>query len=378
MTESAALDKLFRADRVVVIVIDNPHLAIASRIGQLTKRVLDNVGGNEIVITGNYPISINGVSSNARMIPILPHRHIEDEQAFIDSFIDFSKLELLNNITMPVSKLNLFEVAGYDSLVFAYRASYEIDSSLPDDITGYYDVIFIIGSSHFNYPFPERIIADFKRKRLTDDNTRIIGIPIGPMSGPLSPHWTDACDQVILADKPSLEVLKRINPELKGIILPDLFTGIPKLPSGKAPDGEGKTRMLIDWTFIHNWQLKGVLSELSASQLKDKVQLYMTAVSDETPKMLWAKWGHLLEDLNPKWIIVGTDEYYSSLAEMELVIGFVFGRDIWVWRKNKDGMFICDFAGWWRAFGFEGPVVPVASPQKLIGNIERKLPELNR
>jgi len=373
MTESAAaVDKLFQAKRAVVVVIDNPHLAIASRIGQLTKRVLDNVGSNEIVITGNYPVNIEGINSSARMIPILPHRHIEDEQAFIDSFVDFSQLDLLNNIMMPVSRLNLFEVAGYDSLVFAYRASYEIDSSLPKDIAGYYDVVLIIGSSHFNYPFPERIIADFKRKKLIDDNTRMIGIPIGPMSGPLSPHWTDACDQVILAKQQSLDVLKRINPELSGVVLPELFAGIPKLPSQHAPDGEGRIRVFIDWTFIHNWQLKAVLSELSSRSLKEKIQLYMTAVSDETPKMLWAKWGHLLEELNPKWITIGTDEYYSSIAQMEIVIGFVFGRDIWVWRNNIDGIFICDFAGWWRAFGFEGPT-PIASPQKLIDNIEEKL-----
>ncbi len=374
MTQLSSLNKIFEAKRAFVIIIDNPHLAIASRIRKLTNRILEAVSTDAVVITGNYQPDLQSVSSSVRMISIQPHRHIEDEKAFIDSYLEFSNLELLNNITLPVSKLNLFEAAGYDTLVFAYRASYEIDSTLPDDIDGYYDKVIILGSSHFNYPFPERIIADLKQKALIDDKTELIGVPVGPMSGPLSPHWADACDKVILSDRKSLDVLNRVNPELKGVIEPALFEGVASVPNGCAPDGDGKKRLLIDWTFIHNWQLKALLSELANSDIKNDIRIYLTAVSDETKEMLWAKWSHLLEELNPGWVEIGTDEYYLSANQMEYVIGFVFGRDVWVWKEdvNYKGVFVCDFSGWWRAFGFSGPT-PIATPSKVVSKLEREI-----
>ena len=374
MAESSLLDTLFQSERVFVIIIDNPHLAITSRIEQLTERILGATSTNDIVITGNCRSELQKINSSARMISIEPHRHIENEREFIESYLEFGNLDLLNNITMPVSRLSLFDVAGYDSLVFAYRASYEIDSSLPDDISGHYDKVIIIGSSHFNYPFPERIIAELKNRGLINNKTEMIGVPVGPKSGPLSPHWTDACDKVILPDQKSLDVLKRVNPELNGIISSELFEGIPSIPSGNAPDGGGKLRLLIDWTFIHNWQLKALLSELSSNDVKNEIQVYLTVVSDETKEMLWAKWPHLLEELNPGWVTIGTEEYYLSAYQMEFVIGFVFGRDVWVWKKsvNDTGVFVCDFAGWWRAFGFSGPT-PIAVPQKVIAKIEKAI-----
>ncbi len=374
MSESSFSNKLFESDRAFVIIIDNPHLAISSRIKQLTKRILTSIKTEDVVITGNYHPELQDITSSARMISIQPHRHIEDEKEFIDSYMQFSNLELLNNILMPVSKLSLLDVAGYDTLVFAYRASYEIDSSLPDDLHGTYDKVIIVGSSHFNYPFPERIISELKIRKLIDDNTQLIGVPIGPISGPLSPHWVDACDNVILSDSKSLDVLKRVNPEINGVIAPEFFKEVPSISNGIFATTSEKKRLLIDWTFIHNWQLKALLRELIASDIKDEIQVYLTAVSDETKDMLWAKWPHLLEELEPEWVNIGTEEYYSAASHMEYVIGFVFGRDVWVWKKDKSykGVFVCDFAGWWRAFGFSGPS-PIATPAKVIAKLTSEI-----
>ncbi len=366
------LEKIFRAKRPFIIVIDNPHLCLEHRIALLTDRITSKVPDAKITLAGNYPRDIKLANGNIRLIPFHPHREIKDEQEFLSSFSNFSKLPLLHNIKLPVSKLDFFDAAGYDSLLFAYRASCEIDTSLPGDMHEDFDMVIIIGSSHFNYPFPEKILAELKDRNLINRETPILGVPVGPISGPLSPHWCSACSRVLLNDEKSLGVLQRINPSINGAIVPKLFENVPVSPGGRAPVAEGKTRILIDWTFIHNWQLKSLLRELANSDIKDHVQIYITVVSDETSQMLSSKWHHLIEELSPEFITIGTQDFYQAIAQMEIVIGFVFGRDIWTYRRQNDGVVVCDFAGWWRAFGFEGPT-PIASAKQVLETIAKKM-----
>ncbi len=363
------IGELISANQLFIIVIDNPHLCLGRRVHSLLERIVENSDANQIVIAGNWPENFH-CPSNCRVIPFQPHRYIEDEKEFYNSFLSFAEVDIFRDIKMPISNLDLFDATGFDSLIFAYRASYEIEASLPEDLTSTYDKVIILGSSHFNYPFPEKILGELKSKNLISPETPIIGVPVGPVSGPLTPHWCFACDYILVRTQKMLDVLKRMDPTIKGQVLPQLFVDIPKSFSTQNATTD-QIRVFVDWTFIHNWQLKNLLRELIASEAKNKIKLYLSAVSEETSQMLWRKWHHLLEELNPEWIIIGSDDYYRAIEEMEIVVGFVFGRDVWVWRKDKGNVLICDFAGWWQVFGFEGPTPPIATARQLVHSIEQ-------
>lgn len=371
MTE--LLDNLLEAQRLFVIVIDNPHLCLGRRITSVLDNIIKkNSSSQDITIVRNYPDCRERQLPNVRVIPIQVQRIIEDENEFLRSYLDLGNIDLFRDIQMPVSGLDLFDAAGFDSLIFAYRASYEVGVDIPDDINEPYDKVLIVGSSHFNYPFPEKILGKLKSKGLLKDNFEMIGLPIGPISGPFAPHWCSVCDQLIVEDSSIREVLHRISPDLKVGVLKDLFN-MRDDDSGNLAESlntSGAPRVFIDWTFIHNWQLKSLLRELITSICKDKIKVYFSAVSDETAEMMQRKWHHLLEEIDHGWIIIGTDEYFGALREMEVALGFVFGRDIWQMRgKDKDTL-ICDFAGWWQVFGFEGPKPPIATARKAVQELE--------
>lgn len=366
----AVAEQFLKGENVLIVAIDNPHLCLGSRMNQMLKRLLGMLEAKRITICGNYPDDLTLDRSGLKMIPIRHLGQVEDESEFVKSFEELESVPLLRGIKMPISGLDLYDVAGFDGLIYPYRVSCELDWSGLDELEGPCDLIIILGGSHFNYPLPERVLAAIRTRGHSNGQTRMVGVPIGPVTGPLSPHWCDSCDVVLVANEQVLEVLRKINLDFRGEVAAELFDGIPEPMTLQTRDKGGRINLLIDWTFIHNWQLKAVLRELARSDLRHKINLSLTAVSEETTQMLWAKWGVILEELEPQWVYISGDEYYRAVSGMDLVIGFVCGRDVWVWRGDRGGVLICDFAGWWRAFGFEGPS-PVASPKRLMSKLEQ-------
>ena len=357
----------------LIIVIDNPHLCLRRRICQLLRRTVQKLASAKTTVCSNFQCDVGCPEDQRRegveLISILHNKAIEDEAGFMESFKQFENVPLLERIKMPISGLDLFDVAGWDGLLYPYRVSCELDWSGLERLDGPYDLVVILGGSHFNYPMPERILATLRQEDRVAPGCTLVGIPVGPVTGPLSPHWCYACDRVVVGSEKIVAALEKFNQQVNAVIDPALFTGIPELPHRSGGQAGGKFRVLLDWTFIHNWQLKAVLKELVDNDVLQWAEVAITTVSDETVDMLWAKWGSILEDIDPKWVPINSDKYYQTLADADAVVGFVCGRDVWVWRPEGRGVIVCDFAGWWRAFGFEGPA-PLARPQRVVSQLK--------
>jgi len=363
----AAGDQLLTGENVLIIAIDNPHLCLGSRICQMINRLVAMVEAKGMTICGNYPPELQIEQNRLKLIPITHRGPVEDETEFIMSFKELESVPLLRRIKMPESKLDLFDVTGYDGLIYPYRVSSELDWSGLDDLEGPFDLIIILGGSHFNYPLPEKVLAALKSRGYCTDDTKMIAVPIGPITGPLSPHWCESCDLVLVPNERVMTVRRKLNEDCPCQVHAELFAGIPEPITPVAEEKTDRPSVLIDWTFIHNWQLKAVLKELARHELRHQIDLKLTAVTEETTQMLWAKWGTILEELEPQWVYISGEEYCRAVSTADIAIGFVCGRDIWVWRGDRE-VIICDFAGWWRAFGFEGPD-PIASPKRLMSRL---------
>lgn len=359
---------LLQADNVLIIAIDNPHLCLGRRLCRMVERLVQMLPAERITVCGNYPSDLKTDGDRVTLIPIVHGGPVPDEQAFRESFQRFEDVDLLRQIRMPVSGLDLFDATGYDGLIYPYRVSCELDWSGLQKLRGPYDLVMIAGGSHFNYPLPERVLAT-ARPSDRAASIPLIGVPLGPVTGPLSPHWCGSCDTLLLPGQRILHELRKTNESVNGQVQPDLFDGIAE-PVSQRFSESGRPSVLLDWTFLHNWQLKTILGELAANGLAERIELHLTAVSEETTAMLWAKWGTMLEDLDPRWVTVNTDRYYQAAGGADAVVTFVGGRDTWVWRQDGKPTIACDLAGWWRAFGFEGPD-PVASPRRIVSQLAR-------
>lgn len=361
-------EALQNAHNVLIIAIDNPHLCLGRRIGQYITRLTEWLPNAKITVCDNMEADLSLPRGDIPVIPIVPLGPVADETEFVRSFAEFEKVPLLKQTRMPISGLDLFDVAGYDGLIYPYRVACELDWSGLDDLNGPYDLIVIVGGSHFNHPLPERILATLNTNGHLNGETQLIGIPIGPVTGPLSPHWWGSCDEVLVPNQAVVDASRRFSDAAAPHVWPELFAGIPKPVACPFNQDSDRASVLIDWTFIHNWQLKALLTELAEHQLRERIDLYLTTVSEETCQMLWAKWGALLEELTPHWVQINTDDYYCAVQSADVAVTFVCGRDIWVWRSEARQLIVCDFAGWWRAFGFEGPT-PAASPKRTLAKL---------
>jgi hypothetical protein len=368
----AAAEQFLKSDNALIIAIDNPHLCLGRRISAIIDRLVGRLGADKVTVCGNCPPELATLARRnpaMRLIPIASLGHVENELEFMRSFHTFETVPLLRQIRMPVSGLDLYDVAGFDGLLYPYRASCELDWSTLDGLEGPYDLLVIVGGSHFNYPLPERILAEVKSRRLVAPETRCVGVPVGPLTGPLSPHWIGSCDRVLAPDARALSVLEKLYPDLPGEVCDGLLADILS-PVSVEPETSDRIGVLIDWTFLHTWQLKAILGELAQCDLRSRIRLSLTAIGEETSQMLWAKWSSILEDFAPEWVYTNGNEYYRAVSGADVVIGFVCGRDVWAWRREQGGLIVCDFAGWRQAFEFEGPD-PVTSPKQCVSKLEQ-------
>jgi len=368
-----AIDELLRYEDVLIIVIDNPHLCLGQRIAAKLDRLLGMLRSRQVTVCGLLPAGVGGLAQpGVEVINVVPRGPVEDETEFIDSFKRFAAVPLLRQIRLPISGLDLFDAVGYDGLIYPYRVSAELDWSGLARLRPPYDAVVILGGSHFNYPLPERILGEMRRAGPSAGRPAVIGLPVGPATGPLSPHWCALCDVVFARDVRTQAALIQNGAAGRVEVSAEPSEGIPAARPPRTCPPEGPIEVFIDWTFLHTWQLKVVLEELAESDLRSRLVLHLAAASEETARMLWAKWGTLLEKFGLNWVYVNTGAYSELAGSADLAVGFVGGRDVWVWRDGERGIIICDFAGWWQPFGFEGPA-PAASPREFMASFKTQV-----